>query len=395
MKRKSFSLIAFICIFCLQSCVSEIFFDDGSEMPLVVNCVLHRPEVFWMDNEDSFFGYEISESRLPMQYLDLYRAKRPVETEMQKIDNARVSIKDSKGISHDFAWNGERWECKFLPSYGKKYKLEIISAEKDTLWAEMMFPPRVRLLFMPLEKAQTSFYLGARSLARYFYAQTMLERREQVSYNTTNIHWEPSLYKGAFNLWVSAFERYYDQEYEQVQSLITNHPGVDDFNICKGSWQDTKFAEEEKQDFHTIYNKFQDVARSDIDFWNLFYAECCKSPFHSKYLRIHQTASMPCAFEEGEDCYKRWEGETALDSRLLFLLNADFDPEKPDRYFNLRFVSDEYDSYLRDVSAKFDIHGQEFASHYSMEPVYSNVHGGMGIFGGLYEFNMSYVRLYY
>ena len=99
---------------------------------------------------------------------------------------------------------------------------------------------------------------------------------------------------------------------------------------------------------------------------------------------------MPCIFEEGMVCYKKWQYEDLVDARQLFVLNADFYPEMDIKYFVFRFVSDEYDRYLRDLAAKFDLHGDEFASHYSMEPIYSNVVGGKGIFGGQCKTQMTY-----
>ena len=73
---------------------------------------------------------------------------------------------------------------------------------------------------------------------------------------------------------------------------------------------------------------------------------------------------------------------------MLFLLNAEFDYEKViadhlEIKYLCRFVSDEYDRFLRDVAGKFLVHGDEFASYYSEDPVYSNITGGKGIFGAV------------
>ena len=120
-------------------------------------------------------------------------------------------------------------------------------------------------------------------------------------------------------------------------------------------------------------------------------------------MRIHH----PEGFDSGMN--KPWDYYVANDfqqqpaePRDLFVLGADFDPSpKIDKYvdengheqesifpwyfrdaFEVRFVSETYDKYLKSSVERATIHGDELFMLYSAEPVYSNIEGGVGCFGG-------------
>lgn len=374
-----FNVLIALSMLGIISCVSDIELDDGSEMPLVVNCVLSRSPESWYELEESEFWHP-SDSEIPTQYLDLYRARRPSERTMQKIDDARVCVIDNNDIRHEFKWNGERWECKFLPHYGKRYELEIISAQDDTLKAFTLFPPRVRLASVSIITGRDMFY--GRSDARYYYLQTYVERRVQDAPNYYHIEWNAEPFRAPCNLWVCA----YRNDVELDLPILTNHPFADDFNVCKGSWNDFNIAEFQKEQFDGIMHSSPSFRPEDEELWSVYNENCSGSFAHHRYIRIHQTGATPSVMEEGTRCYWTYEGVEPLDSRLMFVLNADFDTESYSRGFVCRFASDEYDRYLRDVASKYDIHGDEFASYYSMDPVYSNIEGGKGIFGAMTVF---------
>lgn len=362
------------------SCISDIDLDDGSEMPLVVKCVLDRPANWWHEMEESEFYHQSAGLEIPTQYLDLYRARRPSERTMQKIDDAQVCVIDNNDIRHEFKWNGERWESKFLPHYGKRYELEIISAQDDTLRAFTFFPPRVRLASVSIITGRDGFY--GRSDARYYYLQTLVERRIQDAPNHYHLEWSYEPFKAPCNLWVCA----YRDGVELNSPILTNHPYADDFNVCRGSWNDFNIAQYQKEEFESILHSSPFLSPEDEELWYVYTGNCSKSSAHNRYLRIHQTGTMPSVMEAGSRCYWTSKGVEPVDSRLLFVLNADFDTKPSIRGFTCRFVSDEYDKYLRDVAEKYDIRGEEFASYYSMEPVYSNIEGGKGIFGAMTVF---------
>ena len=49
--------------------------------------------------------------------------------------------------------------------------------------------------------------------------------------------------------------------------------------------------------------------------------------------------------------------------------------------YSVRFVSQEYDAFLKDLAEKTVVHADELSVIYSMEPTHSNIKGGLGIFG--------------
>jgi hypothetical protein len=57
------------------------------------------------------------------------------------------------------------------------------------------------------------------------------------------------------------------------------------------------------------------------------------------------------------------------------------------------FVSDEYDEYLRSVYIKNSKTKHDFTSIYSTESVYSNIEGGVGIFGSETNYRIGFLTM--
>lgn len=377
-------------VFLCAGCVEPIILDPEEEMPLVVNCVLDRPYEWWMEMDDWEFYEGYPEGKVvPTQYVDLVRAKRPSETEVQKIDDANVSIIDGRGQVHEFKWNGDRYECTFLPRYGMAYWLEITTSDKKTLRATTTFPARVRLQSVPVMSMGFSH-----SYSRYFYSEMLYENRTireiAPGYQQISISWEYRPFLKPYTVWVSASEG----SDEPGIPIMTNHPEADGFNVIGGDWPTENSRSFQEDDFYKNHHwggypgYTGQVVNEDIldALWTLYNDAWAQSSAHDRFVRIHQTGEMPSVFEKGTTySFNQRDG---IDSRMLFLLNAEFDYEKViadhlEIKYLCRFVSDEYDRFLRDVAGKFLVHGDEFASYYSEDPVYSNITGGKGIFGAV------------
>ena len=379
-------ILSVVTMILCAGCVEPIILDPEEEMPLVVNCVLERPYEWWteMDESQYYDGYP-ADKVIPTQYLDLAYARRPSETEVRKVDDAEVCVIDGLNQSHEFKWNGDRYECAFLPRFGMLYWLEITTAEGEKLRASTFFPPRTRLRMAPLIKT-----LGGRnSYSGYFYSETLFEkktvREDAPGYQEIFVTQEYRPFLGPYNVWISASE----ESGEPGIPIMTNHPDADDFNVIGGDWPTENNRAFQETDFNMFtswgYSSQWDKESCDA-IWALYKDAWTKSLAHDKFVRIHQTGDMPSVFEEGMP-YSTVKSDI-IDSRMLFVLNAEFDYEKDitnhqEAGYLCRFVSDDYDRFLRDVSGKFLVHGDEFASYYSEDPVYSNIIGAKGIFGAV------------
>ena len=220
-------------------CAEPIVLDPEEEMPLVVNCVLERPYDWWLELEDNirYHGYP-EDLDFPMQYLDLFRAKRPSETEARKIKDAKVCIMDGLDQTFEFKWNGERYECQFLPRFGMSYRLEVTTQEGESLKATTIFPPRVRM------KAHPVIYIpGIKStLAAYFSA-------ESFRYLDGGTVWDFPPYTKPYNVWISASEG----SDEKDIPIMTNHPEADDFNVMSGDWPSESNVAFQEADFGCFF----------------------------------------------------------------------------------------------------------------------------------------------
>ena len=379
-----FILSAVTMILC-AGCVEPIILDPEEEMPLVVNCVLERPYEWWweMDESQYYQGYP-ADKVIPTQYLDLVYARRPSETEVRKMDDAEVCIFDGRNQLYEFKWNGDRYECAFLPRYGMNYQLEITTPDGGKIRASTIFPARVRLQKAPLISTLSQRY----TYSGFFYSESLYEditvRELSPGYQEIIVTEEYRPFLGPYKVWVSASEG----SGEPGIPIMTNHPEADDFNVMGGDWPTENNMSFQEADFNMFTSSGFAPGwdkESSAAVWALYKDAWTKSLAHDKFVRIHQTSDMPSIFEEDTQCTVQ---SVQRDSRLLFTLNAEFDYEKDianhqEVGYLCRFVSDEYDRFLKDVAGKFLIHGDEFASYYSEDPVYSNIIGAKGIFGAV------------
>lgn len=383
-------VIAFSCL--AHSCAETIVMDPEEEMPIVVNCVLTNDG---MEN-----------SGIVTQYLDLYYAKRPSEAVLTPISDAKVIVKGRGQIAkipssfvgnletffsetHTFEWNGERWQCDFIPDYNKMYTLEITVGDLK-LKARTFFPSSIRLF--PVYPAlkddegnvvhvddayfpQVAYYFG-----QYFEHRKLISSYKEGNntYTTYDLLSGYAPYNGELYAWIKSDNR-----------LSTDHRDADGLNMIAGTWSDlernTDYADlSEAKYFPEEYKSYSS-----------------QLPLYQGFIHIHQKPGFKgtapaSAFSETH----YYDGETSqIVSPDYFFLLASDNP-KGSGYglgrFKIYYVSPEYDAYLRNLADVGIVHGEEFSSIYSATPVYTNIEGGLGIFGamttgtrypGVYSFN--------
>ena len=378
--------------------------DPLEEMPVVVSCVLSRDGGWYEEHPEEERYYTP-----PVQYLDLYYAQRPSESVRRVIIDAAVQV-TGPGGPYDFVWNGSRYESAFLPKFDREYKLMIKTAEGKELSASMVFPPDVRLRRYRLIERASMNYFG-NSFAGYYY----LQRHYDIS--TKGCQWEN--YRKECFFWVRALE-----DGVPVDKICTTHRGVDNFNVRRDVWGDCavvdvygkqfkQFMEYENERFAAYEpEKYEGVTGLvppiyiEPKLWDRFADAWLSSPLHDNFLRIYHPENYDSGMNKPWNYYVANDfGDDSQPARPadLFVLGADFDtsPKKHsyveedtgevEEYevewnqndcYEVRFVSETYDKYLKSMADAHIVHGDEFSLIYSAEPVYSNIVGGCGCFGG-------------
>ena len=356
-RKKSRSIISLMltCSFGLLpvSCIEDVVMDPEEDMPVVVKCVLTRGE----RNE-----YQLK-AEIPVQTLELFYAKSPSEKTQRIISDAVVQVSGG-GETYDFSWNGEKWSCAFLPDYDTDYTLSIVINNHETLSAKTRYP---QLSYI----TSTSVYVGrtATSMAKYY---------------TVSGEGQKDVF-----IWITAIDASDD-----IYRFCTNHPGADNSNIIGGIWEDLPIAKSILNDFNGIMeNGFESPNR---DYWVKYRSLCLGLPIHKDYLRI----CHPSDFNNGiAECLVQntWSGDTQCPEG--FVLAADRIQELygptwvgPMNWclpVRAHFLSKEYDLYLSKIVERSS-HKDELAEMYSSNYIYSNIEGGLGVFGAMDYYDYVY-----
>lgn len=363
-RLEGLSLLTFLAV----SCVEAINLDPMEEMPVVVTCVLTTESV--------------------EQSLDLFYAKRPSETGYVSIPDAKVVVREDAsagGRTYEFKWNGEKYVCSFTPAYNTRYLLEVTTADGTTLSAETIMPKHFSLLpqeFSDRNMAVLEDYSNPISGLWPNYIGRGVEYRQSLAYFfalETDAGIEP--YADELYAWISAGDR-----------LSTDHKDADTFNLLPESWNDLKV--------HPFIIRRGEKLPEYYQFFSAY-------PTFLKFIRIHQRPGFTGAVSE------KFLGKTE-NTDYLFYLNSDTTDDTiltaeidnvdgiPEEFFNayltvwlrrkmfdypaqneyrVRFVSKEYDAFLKDLVEKNLIRADELSVIYSTEPIHSNIVGGLGIFG--------------
>jgi len=341
------TIVSLSCLFLAAACVEPISLDPMEEMPVVVNCVLTKNDV---------------------QTLNLFYARRPSESGYINISDASVQISGG-GQTHEFAWADSCWRSEFTPEYGVRYSLSVTLNDGKTLTSRTDFPKEMMIYGTPIYVMNMhnswSKYYQIFSWVRDTYFDDIRLVDEEVF------------------VWFTPHGEYRDR----VSNFCTNHPGADHENVTGTVWEELPIASILEEDYKNVAsNPFGDA---DPEVWKQFKAACTGLPAHKNFLRIHHTPG----FEGGTPgpLYQMWDEKETLEDGFALAADLMVDITPPGtiggQYIALPirsyFLSKEYDTYLKNV-VKADIHGDELASKYSMDLNYTNIEGGLGIFGSLY-----------
>lgn len=306
------------------SCVETIIMDPHEmNLPVVVNCILDA-------------------GRGGVQTLYLQYAKGKSLDGYIPIIDAKVYMKSSNlnRIIEFFHIEGNEYRTSDPFLYlrqGETYSLFVEIPNGDTITAETTVPLAFFPQFQSYSKDRDSVTYNA-PYDDLFY---------QVGYNN-------EVYSGP--VWIVANKwKHVDDESEvnRYPYLITDNPYADYFNITNMKFSDLVIeGAPEKDETHlrfswpTLYKMRQSMP-------NL--------PIFDGFIRIDHLDNNPFHLIAGPLKYK----------------------ESYQDHFDLFFVSEEYDKYLRGVYIRARNLNHDLTSSYSTENTYSNIKGGVGIFGSV------------
>ena len=308
-----------------SSCIKDIKMIPKEKPTVVVECIL-------TDN---------SQQTLRLTFTTADGTQREVQEAEAVLTDLTVN-----SVAGTFSRNAEGcWTLDYKAVNGHKYRLEIKVPGYDLIYAEDTMPQQCDVLSQMGSLSNTA---------------------SNVKYGSVF-----SVPEGIYIMWVYAMN--YNKETgrrEIVERICTNAAGVDDFNLTGESYDPP----------HSDYDNIFGVSRDAYLYWEL---EGC--PLHNKYLRVEME---PGKFSNSL-------------SRYIFSVSGSFEgdyynkgtvkpserpPREDEGVVVVTNVSDKYDRFLRDVHYFMHLaESTELASIYLRDNLYTNIEGGVGIFGAKSE----------
>lgn len=391
---------------CMLSCIKEVDFDSVEDCPAVVECILEKK---------------------PVQTLKLYRMMSLSDSNFIPIEDASVYLMKQTGNRDDFVAKFEKtrdgiWEAEYEPDFGAIYSLQIIVEGKDTLRASTRFPDDLKVISYTkiIRDGEHRFQSPSDSIefvcktcevhyGSYSKPFTGASGRFYSSfYGDGSFKAYTRSYDDACKMWIYPhkdvttpivagsldylYEEYYTfsgTEQPYASYAITDHPGADNFNINSGQLSDLNFELTDEAKSFLLYSN--DIVCKYQLFHQWYSFMCPPLALHDHFVRIEHPAHFTNGLntEELKHSYHH--------SDHSFFITADYTDTYPSYRFSfgnmfvpdlfngfvneVRFLSDEYDAFLRDVVSKSLNQDNFVLSEYDHHNIYSNIEGGFGIFG--------------
>lgn len=390
-------------LFLLTSCIRDLDIDSREDLPVVVDCVLKMDTV---------------------QTLRLYHMKKLNEDEYRPVADARVELQvlsESGNPINRVEFHrveGSLWETSFKPEYGAQYGLSVTIPGKEEIFATTTFPEDLRLVLQRKALHDGSgLYDKSRDTTILWMITAEVAAAEMVSWSdfldggklngfpyqnpnpdgtspfkvylpSGNKACKMWIYPRKDSIVVFPPNNWYEyptavSELPFIQSskpycdiVITDHPGVDNLNIIPGKAADVDIVNvpvntRTKRDPITHLTHF-------VNYTQWCTMMCPDLPLHNGFVRIDQ----PDGFSNGliEDDLKT-SYQYSTHSFLILGNYSNYLSGVEPFLIEVRFLSDEYDAFLRDLHIR-DLSKDDFIlSTYDTGNVYTNIKGGVGVFG--------------
>ncbi len=311
----------------LSSCVKDVVLDAKEDPVLALACIL---------NQDS------------LQTLLISWTKGASQTEAPRVTEATAVLTDlteGREVGRFVRTSEKNWQLEYAAVPTHSYRIEVIVPGHDPVWAEQTMPEGV-----PFYAEAWNWNLGMDL---------------DVDRFTSHISWVEGItfgeviaggmfygFHSPYAVWITGY--YLDVKsglYIPVKELCTDNPYVDNSNLTGGFLASAGVPE---------YLNTPDLRTGTyVENYLVGY------PYHRDYLRI----------PKGDD-----------HKRICYGIDGDF-KGRDNTLDNVLFfaaMSDDYDRYLCEAYMQLSAEqSSDISSIYLRDNIYTNIHGGLGIFGAV------------
>ncbi len=369
-------LFALICIFAamavLDSCAREIVMDAREKPLVVVECVL----------TDS-----------PVQTLSLRLTKGEMMDEAPVIEDAEAVLIDLTGnrIVGSFERRDDvTWTLDYFPVYKHSYRLEVsVPGYCDLVWAEQTM----------LEECRISTV--KQKVYKYF---KPFEQWLMPEVDSPSDRWALDGVEGLYicmyphpkATWIRAFNYNNETgEREIAEQICTDHYSLaDNFNLCGVYEAPTSSVLMSYYDHTGGMENWENWTYDERRFLTSLYGSMEGSPLHKRYLRFatglwDETLAGEQILVSGSFTGRYYAGNP------VFMNDPDSAVKDDEGIIVVSVVSDDYDRFLLDViKEQLLSESADLPSIYLRENTYSNIKGGVGIFGAKTERIVGWIPAY-
>ena len=379
-----FNVIFYIGLLILSfACIEDVDIDTGEDLPIVVDCVLEYSHV---------------------QTLKLYQLRHLYKNDYKDIEGAGVELfkEETNGnistfvkVAEFLQKEGPIWEAQYLPEYGAKYELRVSVNGKEQAHAYTSFPEDLKLvLHMSRFDTLGVGYLavtGEVSEPKYvqdwgkwpeIYSEIPFKVYETslkpckmwlYPHTDTTIVMKPN---NKYSILQEEEIRFTGSSKPYARYAVTDHPCADDFNVVGGSMSDIDFfnVPVDSYEYWAIPRQF--MITPNISQWCPLVNPVL--PLHDGFVRIDH----PKGFNNGFYGDRLEHGYQYSSSS--FFVFGDYDNYMAGVFpftLEVRFLSDEYDRFLKELHLKKSSRDDFILSTYERKNFYTNIIGGIGIFG--------------
>ena len=334
----------------LLSCVEPIDLNAGEDPQVVVNCILTEDDV---------------------QTLEMYYTPTSMDGARRPVEDAEVILRCGYAGAGKFHYVGDGlWQCEYRPEYGKEYNLMIVM-EGHVLQASTKFPADV-------------------TVACYGRRRDIGEGRHRINYlmysyelRLFNRSPECPPYYGypcllASHLWAFPKDKGWGDDYQKY--IATSHFCADDFNLTSLRVRDLPCF---SADSIKVMPKW---LREELGWYPLMMGDL---QVHQGFVRI----DIPKDYHSGKAQEELKDSPIYTD--ISFVLARPFPTswsnygspyQEPGGLYDIYILSNEADNYFKDVYRKH-LNKDNFLFEYDTENIYSNISGGIGVFGAMIHRN--------
>ena len=334
----------------LVSCVEPIDLDAGEEPQVVVNCILTEDDV---------------------QTLELYRTSTVSGGECIPITDAEVHLTYGNNRVVEFSYDDKgMWKAEHKPYYNQIYSLTVAIGDR-VLKGTTKFPADMTVACYGRGYDASDGRHKNKGYLMYSYELRLFDRSPECPR-----YGYPCLL--ASYLWAFPKDKGWGEDYQKY--IATSHLCADDFNLTSLRVRDLPCF---SADSVKVMPKW---LREKLGWYPLMMGDL---QVHQGFVRI----DIPKDYHSGKAQEELKDSPIYTD--ISFVLARPFPTswsnygspyQEPGGLYDIYILSNEADNYFKDVYRKH-LNKDNFLFEYDTENIYSNISGGIGVFGAMIHRN--------